>query len=70
MSYKVINKFIDKESKTLYEVGEGFPKGNSKSSQKRIEELLSVHPTYNYSFIEKVEERTTKRKTKKQTEKE
>lgn len=66
--YKVINKFIDLDNKTLYNVGEGFPKGNSKPTKKRINELLSIHPKYNCAFIEVIE--TPKSETKKQTEKE
>lgn len=62
--YKVINRFYDKEDNhTLYEVGEGFPKGNSKPSKKRIEELLNKHPKYGIAFIEEVKE-TRKRSPK------
>lgn len=55
MGYKVINRFIDKEdNNTSYKVGEGFPKGDSKPSKKRIEELSKPHPKYKLIFIEEI----------------
>lgn len=54
MLYRVINDFIDKEDNTLYRVGEGFPKGDSKPSKKRINELKKKHLKYNKAFIEEV----------------
>jgi len=63
MEYKVINRFIDIDNNnTVYEVGEGFPKGDSKPTKKRIEELSKPHPKYRISFIE--EEKTSKSKPK------
>lgn len=62
MPYKVINNFIDKEDNTLYRLGEEFPKGDSKSTKKRINELLKVHPKYKRAFIEKVEVEKTSSK--------
>lgn len=56
MAYKVINEFIDKHDKTLYKVGEVFPKGNAKPTKKRIEELSKKHQKYKVSFIEEVQE--------------
>lgn len=55
--YKVINSFRDKEdNNTLYKVGEEFPKGDSKPSKKRIEQLSKTHPIYKSVFIQEVKE--------------
>ncbi|USK56571.1 hypothetical protein LIS82_08910 [Cytobacillus solani] len=57
MSYKVINRFYDKEdNNTLYEVGEDYPKGDHKPTKKRIEVLAKEHPKYKCVFIEAVKE--------------
>jgi hypothetical protein len=61
LSYKVINKFYDKENKdTFYNVGDEYPKGDYKPTKKRIEGLSKVHPEYNRAFIE--EEKKEKKK--------
>ncbi|MGF7046393.1 hypothetical protein J2T13_000869 [Paenibacillus sp. DS2015] len=55
MAHKVINRFKDNdEGGTIYSVGESYPKGNSKPTKKRIEELSKVHSEYNVAFIEEV----------------
>lgn len=56
MKYKVINRFKDlKDNNKIYEVGEEYPKGKTKPTKKRIEELTSVHPKHGVAFIEEVE---------------
>lgn len=53
--YKVINSFYDKEDdNTHYNVGDNYPKTDSKPSKERIEELSKKHPKHKVSFIEKV----------------
>lgn len=57
MSYKVINKFIDKDdNNTLYNVGDVYPKGDLKLTEKRIELLTNEHPVYKCRFIQEVDE--------------
>lgn len=56
MEYRVINKFIDKETKIVYEVGDEYPKGGKKPTKKRIDELKKVHPEHKVAFIEEVKE--------------
>jgi hypothetical protein len=56
LAHKVINKFRDLDG-TIYEVGDDYPKGNSKPTKKRIEELAEEHPKYRRSFIEEVKEK-------------
>ncbi|BDH62313.1 hypothetical protein MTP04_24430 [Lysinibacillus sp. PLM2] len=73
MAYKVVNEFKDKDdNKTLYRVGEGYPKGNYQPTEERIAELLAVHPKYKRVFIEKVEidEEKAEREAKEAEEKE
>lgn len=53
--YKVINEFIDKETKIHYKVGDKYPK-KGKVTKKRIEELSKKHPKYKVAFIEEVKE--------------
>jgi hypothetical protein len=61
MAYKVINSFTDLEdNNTLYRVGEEYPKGDYKPTQKRIEELSEVHPKQKRIFIEEVEKEDEK----------
>lgn len=56
MEYKVMNSFTDLEdNNTLYRVGEVYPKGDYKPTQKRIEELTEVHPKQKRIFIEEIE---------------
>lgn len=64
MAYKVINRFFDNKDKVLYNVGEEFPKGDSKPSKKRISELSEVHPKFNRAFIEEVKEEKKSSKIK------
>ncbi|ALY08066.1 hypothetical protein BhaS171_00010 [Bacillus phage vB_BhaS-171] len=59
--YKVINRFRDIDGH-VYEVGDEFPKGSSKPTKKRIEELSADHPKYRRSFIEEVKESKKKDK--------
>lgn len=71
MGHKVINKFVDVEdNNTLYKVGDEFPKGDSKPTKKRIEELSKPHPKYKSIFIEEVEEEKSSKSKKKQADKE
>lgn len=58
--YKVINRFKDLDGQ-VYEVGEEFPKGDSKATKKRIEELSADHPKYRRSFIEEVKDKKKKK---------
>ena len=52
MEYKVINPFKDKENdNTKYNVGDRYPKGDLKTSKKRIEELSKKHSKHNVAFI-------------------
>ncbi|MEH7389648.1 hypothetical protein [Bacillus sp. JJ1474] len=51
MMYKVISRFRDNDGQ-VYEVGEDYPKGDSKPIGARIEQLSSVHPKYKRVFIE------------------
>lgn len=52
MEYKVINPFKDKENdNTRYNVGDPYPKGDLKTSKKRIEELSKKHSKHNVAFI-------------------
>jgi hypothetical protein len=68
MGYKVIRRFKDNDDKsTIYEVGDEFPKGSSKPTKKRLEELSNPHPVYKTAFIEEVAE---KQKAKKSSDKE
>lgn len=60
MAYKVINRFKDADGQ-VYEVGEEFPKRDSKATKKRIEELTADHPKYRRSFIEEVKEKGKKK---------
>ena len=63
-NFKVVNDFTDLEdNKTLYKVGEEYPKGDHKPSKKRIEELSGVHPKYKRVFIEEVKEESKAKKT-------
>ncbi|MGM0807534.1 MAG: hypothetical protein ACQET8_22775 [Bacillota bacterium] len=65
MAYKVIKRFRDKEdNNTIYEVGDEFPKGDSKATKKRLEELSSSHPVYRSAFIEEVAEKKKSKKDK------
>lgn len=65
MAYKVINRFRDVEdNNTIYEVGDEFPKGDSKPTKKRIDELSKAHPKYKSIFIK---EDTPRSKPKKAT---
>jgi hypothetical protein len=69
LAYKVIHSFTDKQDDNRrYEVGEEFPKGNSKPTKKRLEELSSPHPTYKRAFIEEVEEKKTSSRSNKNKE--
>jgi hypothetical protein len=55
VTYKVINKFYDKEdNNTFYNVGDEYPKGGYKPTKKRIEELSNEHSKYKCSFIEEI----------------
>lgn len=55
MKYKVINRFYDAEdNNAFYREGDEFPKGDSKPSKKRIEELSKKHPDHGVAFIEEV----------------
>lgn len=58
MKHVVINRFKDLKDKDghVYEVGDKFPHHNRKVAKARLEELMSVHKTYGYAFIEAVEE--------------
>ncbi|WLR52459.1 hypothetical protein LC040_06035 [Bacillus tianshenii] len=56
MPYKVINRFLDKENGTLYEVGDEFPKGNTEPTKERIVELSKKHPKYQKAFIEELKD--------------
>lgn len=68
MSYKVINPFKDKEDNdTLYQKGENYPKGDFKPTKKRLELLLTIHPTRQLTFI--VEEKDPDEDNKKAEEK-
>lgn len=61
MTYKVINRFKDKEDNfTIYEVGEEYPKESFKPTKKRITELSKEHPKYKCKFIEEVKEEPEK----------
>lgn len=57
MPYTVINEFYDKEqSNHLYKVGDEYPHKELKTTKKRTEQLLNVHPKYKRAFIEEVKE--------------
>jgi len=61
MIYKVVNSFTDLEdNKTLYRVGDDYPKGDHKPSKKRIKELSEIHPKQKRIFIEEVEDEDEK----------
>ena len=62
MAHKVIKEFIDSEDKTHYKVGDAFPKGDTKPTKKRIEELSNVHPRYKVAFIQEKEKKKTSNK--------
>ena len=52
MEYKVINPFKDKENdNTKYNVGDPYPKGDLKTSKKRIEYLSKKHSEHNVAYI-------------------
>jgi len=72
MAYKVINDFIDiKDNNARYQVGDDYPRGDSKPSKKRLDELSQSHPKYKRSFIEEVKEETKpKGKSKQDSNKE
>jgi hypothetical protein len=60
LAYKVIKSFKDtQDDNRLYEVGDEFPKGDSKPTKKRLEELSSQHPVYKRAFIEEVKEKSS-----------
>jgi hypothetical protein len=63
LAHKVINKFRDDDG-TIYEVGDEYPKGDSKPTKKRIEELSQDHPKYRRFFIEEVKEKSNKKSKK------
>lgn len=63
MPYTVINKFMDlQDKKTKYNVGDQYPQGDKKVTEKRIKELSSVHPKYKRAFIEEVTEKPSPKK--------
>jgi len=58
MPYKVIKQFKDKEDKgRLYEVGDEYPKGSFKPTNKRLNELSELHPHYKAAFIKEEEQK-------------
>jgi hypothetical protein len=65
LAYKVTKDFKDvQDNNRLYKEGDEFPKGNSKPSKKRIEELSSKHPKHKVSFIKEVKEKKKSNKDK------
>lgn len=55
MTYKVINEFLDRDSKKIYKVGEEYPSHDkSKTTKARLEALLGKNK-YELPFIEEYE---------------
>lgn len=53
--YRVINTFKDlQDNDHVYEVGKPYPKGDEKTTKKRIDELMKKHPVHKVAFIEEI----------------
>jgi len=66
MARKVIKQFKDKEDKgRLYEVGDEYPKGSFKPTNKRLNELSELHPHYKAAFIKEEEKKPVVKKQEK-----
>lgn len=73
MSYKVINRFQEKQHDGhIYEVGDAYPVEGKKLVKSRAEQLTKVHSEYGVAFLEEVVEAkkpsTTSKTTKKGAE--
>lgn len=62
--YKVINLFKEKlHGGRIYKPGEPYPADGENFDEKRAEFLTKVHPTYKKAFLEKIEDKSTKKES-------